>query len=95
MDDLKHGKQRVDCDTLFMRTCEAIMTTLEMVKQLARELPVEERKLVVMDILDSLATRDAEPDVSLLELEGLGAELWTSVDAAKYVDELRGEWDDR
>ena len=71
------------------------MTTLEMVKQLARELPIEERKLVVMDILDSLAIRDAEVSASLLELEGLGAEFWAHIDAAKYVDELRGEWDDR
>jgi hypothetical protein len=71
------------------------MTTLEMVKQLARELPVEERKLVVMDILDSLAMRDAETSASLLELEGLGADSWAGIDAAKYVDELRSEWDDR
>lgn len=71
------------------------MTTLEMVKLLARELPVEERKLVVMDILDSLSMKEAETGASLLDLEGLGAELWASVDAAKYVDELRGEWDDR
>jgi hypothetical protein len=78
-----------------MKTCEAIMTTLEMVKQLARELPVEERKLVVMDILDSLAAQEVEQDVSLLDLEGLGAEIWSNVDAAKYVDELRREWDDR
>ena len=71
------------------------MTTLEMVKQLARELPVEERKQVVMDILDSLAAQDVEQDASLLDLEGLGAEIWLGVDAAKYVDELRREWDNR
>lgn len=29
---------------------------------------------------------------SLLELEGLGAEIWQSVDAQKYVDDLRTEW---
>ena len=32
---------------------------------------------------------------SLLELEGLGAELWQGVDAQRYVDELRDEWSDR
>lgn len=71
------------------------MTTLEMVKQLARELPVEERKQVVMDILDSLAAHEMEQDASLLDLEGLGAEIWSGVDAAKYVDDLRREWDNR
>ena len=29
---------------------------------------------------------------SLLELEGLGAEIWKDVDAQKYVDDLRDEW---
>jgi len=28
----------------------------------------------------------------LLELEGLGAEIWKNVDAQKYVDDLRDEW---
>lgn len=32
---------------------------------------------------------------SLLELEGLGAELWKSVDAQEYMDGLRREWDAR
>jgi hypothetical protein len=32
---------------------------------------------------------------SLLELEGLGAELWEGVDAQEYVNELRAEWDHR
>jgi endonuclease III-like uncharacterized protein len=32
---------------------------------------------------------------SLLELEGLGAEIWEGVDAQKYVDELRNEWEHR
>jgi hypothetical protein len=71
------------------------MTTLEMVKQLARELPVEERKQVVMDILDSLAAHEMEQDASLLDLEGLGAEIWSGIDAAQYVDDLRREWDNR
>lgn len=32
---------------------------------------------------------------SLMELEGLGAELWEGVDAQEYVNELRSEWDHR
>jgi hypothetical protein len=31
---------------------------------------------------------------SLLELEGLGAEIWEGVDAQEYVDELRDEWEE-
>ncbi len=32
---------------------------------------------------------------SLLELEGLGAEIWEGVDAQDYVNELRNEWEHR
>jgi hypothetical protein len=32
---------------------------------------------------------------SLLELEGLGAEIWRGIDAQDYVNELRKEWDHR
>lgn len=32
---------------------------------------------------------------SLLELEGLGAETWQGIDAQRYTDELRDEWDRR
>jgi hypothetical protein len=33
------------------------------------------------------------PQRSLLELEGLGAEIWQGIDAQEYVNELRKEWD--
>ncbi|HEY6333445.1 MAG TPA: hypothetical protein VI756_29240 [Blastocatellia bacterium] len=32
---------------------------------------------------------------SLLELEGLGADVWAGVDAQEYVEDLRKEWDRR
>ncbi|MDQ3750859.1 MAG: hypothetical protein M3367_17850 [Acidobacteriota bacterium] len=32
---------------------------------------------------------------SLLELEGLGAEIWEGIDAQEYVNELRNEWERR
>jgi len=35
------------------------------------------------------------PDRSILELEGLGAEIWAGVDAQQYVNELRNDWDHR
>lgn len=40
------------------------------------------------------APPEAEAAHSLLELEGLGAEVWAAVDAQEYVSRLRGEWDD-
>jgi hypothetical protein len=41
------------------------------------------------------ATREGQQQRSLLELEGLGADLWQGIDAQHYVDELRQEWDQR
>ncbi len=35
------------------------------------------------------------PGRSLLELEGLGAEIWEGVHAKQFIDELRNEWDHR
>lgn len=33
--------------------------------------------------------------LSILDLRGLGKEIWAGVDPKKYIDELRDEWDDR
>jgi len=31
----------------------------------------------------------------LIELAGLGAEIWEGIDAQEYVNQLRSEWDER
>jgi hypothetical protein len=39
---------------------------------------------------------DAEPHQrNLMELHGLGKEIWVGVDAQEYVNQLRDEWDHR
>ena len=61
-------------------------------------LPAAERLRLVELIAHGLAGpigRDLAPSRSLLELEGLGAEIWLGLDAQAYVDELRSEWDQR
>jgi hypothetical protein len=35
----------------------------------------------------------ADSNPSLLDLAGLGAEVWQGMDAQQYVDQLRAEWD--
>ena len=45
---------------------------------------------------DDLATAPQDSKKrSILELRGLGKEIWQDVDAQKYVDSLRKEWDHR
>lgn len=57
-----------------------------------RQLSIEERKALISFIVDTLTETKER---SLLELEGLGAELWQGIDAQEYVNQLRSEWDNR
>ncbi len=56
-----------------------------------RTLPVEERKRLIMLVLDTLT--EPSPSVpakrSILELAGLGADIWQGIDAQEYVDKMR------
>ena len=62
-----------------------------------RPLPVRERlRLVEMIERDVVSENEpAQPARSLLELEGLGAELWQGIDVQENVNILRDEWDHR
>ncbi|HVU13118.1 MAG TPA: hypothetical protein VHD90_17690 [Phototrophicaceae bacterium] len=70
--------------------------TYETIIQTIRELPVEQRKRIVLDILDSLTEGEPIKQHDILEFEGVGAHLRDdSIDAQEYVNRLRREWDDR
>lgn len=60
-------------------------------------IPVSEQ-LQLISVISRHLSEDAvgrkpEKTRSLLELEGLGAEIWQGVDAQAYIDELRDEWE--
>lgn len=74
----------------------------EIYQQQLRSLPAEDRlRLIAMLARDltvsgvQLAASEQPAKHSVLELEGLGAEIWEGIDAQEYVDELRREWDHR
>lgn len=60
-----------------------------------KQLPPAERKRLAEIITQAMEQPTHQGERSLLELEGLGAELWEGVDAQEYVNELRKEWDHR
>lgn len=63
-----------------------------------RRLSLPDRLHLARRILNEAATGGegaASRPRSLLELEGLGAELWSGRDAQEYVGRLRREWDER
>lgn len=68
----------------------------EMYRQSILPLPPAERLRLLARIAEDLSLAQsidrAQPH-SLLELDGLGADIWQGVDAQRYVDGLRGEWD--
>jgi hypothetical protein len=64
-----------------------------------QRLPAEQRlqllALIAQQLVAETPPADAPRTHSILELDGLGKEIWEGVDAQEYVDALRGEWDER
>ena len=65
-----------------------VLTDKERLVQLVEELTPEERAVVVELLRVMIANRSKKR--SIMELEGLGKEIWEGIDAQEYVDELRG-----
>ncbi|MFN8380244.1 MAG: hypothetical protein U0452_16415 [Anaerolineae bacterium] len=72
--------------------------TLDAMMTVIRAMPVEERKRLINLIVDTLTETEGSSAYQprrLLEYEGVGAEIWSGVDAQEYVNKLRDEWDRR
>ncbi|MCX7969608.1 MAG: hypothetical protein N3B10_14130 [Armatimonadetes bacterium] len=70
----------------------------ELYEQQIKPRPKDERLKLLAMIAQDLAAEakvEEQPKHSLLELEGLGAEIWQGIDAQEYVNELRKEWEHR
>ncbi|HKP77444.1 MAG TPA: Arc family DNA-binding protein [Longimicrobiaceae bacterium] len=50
---------------------------------------------VAQEVTHILSEVLAPPPLSILELEGLGKELWSGVDALRHVEDERASWLDR
>ena len=59
----------------------------EHVKQMPR---AERLRLVELIVREMAISEKPRGERSLLELEGLGAEIWQGIDAQEYVNNLRG-----
>lgn len=73
-------------------------TVMEVYQRYVKPLPRSQRLQLVSVAAQDLAEEESQTAPrkrSLLELEGLGAELWEGIDAQEYVNELRQEWDHR
>ncbi len=71
--------------------------TIEELYQHIKVRPLRERltlaALISQDAAVAVSDQKITPKRSLLELRGLGAEIWQGINAQAYVDEMRNEWD--
>lgn len=73
-----------------------MQTVEEIYQEHIKPLPDKEKLRLIAKVSSVLAETEIErPKRSLLELEGLGKEIWEGIDAQEYVNELRNEWDHR
>ncbi len=71
-----------------------MQTVEEIYQQYVKPLPNNEKLRLIAKVSSDMAENENEkPKRSLLELEGLGKEIWEGIDAQEYVDELRNEWE--
>ena len=73
------------------------MSLQEMIQE-AKTLSIDDRKRLMkalVDLLTELPQETPKKKRNLLELAGLGAEIWEGIDAQEYVNQLRSEWDHR
>jgi hypothetical protein len=73
------------------------MTVAEIMEQ-AKSLSREERKTLVKLLVDTLDMPTVSPSGkkhSILELAGLGEEIWEGIDVQEYLNQLSSEWDHR
>lgn len=65
----------------------------DILKRAQAELSAEEQQKLVDELSQLAARKNGEKRHSILDLEGLGKEIWQGVDADKYVAEERNSWD--
>jgi len=71
-------------------------TLREIYEILVKPLPAEERlRLLIMTARDldaEPAATPAQPRHNIMELHGLGKDVWEGIDAQDYINKLRDEW---
>ena len=65
---------------------------LSEIAQQVRLLSRTEQEMLINQVVENLA-QSTPRSHSILELRGLGKEIWQGIDAQNYIDELRNEWD--
>jgi len=70
----------------------------QQVLQLALNLTPEEQLQLIEDLIQNIrqiCQIEAQSRHSIMELKGLGKEVWQAIDVDQYIAEERASWDDR
>jgi hypothetical protein len=59
---------------------------------MAASLSHEDQLRLIQDLSELAAEQSPKPRRSILELEGLGKEIWQGIDAQEYVNRERASW---
>ena len=69
----------------------------QLYSQHIRQLPLKERLQLLALLAQDLANKadwiSEEPMHDIMELHGLGKDIWEGIDAQEYVNKLRDEWE--
>ena len=68
-----------------------LTNTYVQIRQLLPYLTNEERKQLAEE-LKGMIEGEEEKSHSILELEGLGADIWAAIDIDRYIDKERESW---
>jgi hypothetical protein len=69
------------------------MTTYQEVRRQIESLTLDEQKRLMEELASIVShrkTADSKP--SILDLEGLGKDIWQGIDAQEYIDQERQSW---
>ncbi|MFL5691589.1 MAG: hypothetical protein ACJ795_07265 [Ktedonobacteraceae bacterium] len=69
------------------------MLSYEEIRIQLRHLTLDEQLQLLKDLAELIRSQVISHDRhSIIELEGLGKEIWSGVDVEKYIDEERNSW---
>jgi hypothetical protein len=70
------------------------MSTYDQVLKMARRLNLPEQLRLLENLTQIVRQQVEEPEKhSIMELEGLGAEVWQNIDVQAYIDQERSSWE--
>ena len=68
------------------------MTTYQDIRNQVESLTPDEQLRLLADLAVIVRRRMAKPERSIMELEGLGKDIWQGIDAQAYVNQERASW---